>query len=564
MEFSELKYERPDYQQVAAQLEELLTKLEKQKDAEQFYNVFLEIGKVNCHVNTMSTLAFVRHSINTKDEYYTAETDYWDEYGPMYAVFNNRLSAISLNFENREELLNYIPETYFLLAECEVKSFDEKIVPLMQKENKLISEYGKLKATAQIECLGETYNLASIGKLTNSDDEATRKIAFDAKMSFYAEHEEEFDRIYDELVKIRTEMAQKLGYEKYTELGYYRMSRLDYNQEMVANYRKQILNDIVPLAKELYAKQAKRLGKDSLAYYNEGYKFASGNPMPKGDAKELVAAAVNMYHQLSKETGEFIDVMNDNELWDLISRDNKEMGGYCTAIEEYKVPFIFSNFNGTSGDVDVLTHEAGHAFQYYMSKDIPVSICQSPTMESCEIHSMSMEFFAYPWMNDFFKEDTEKYYYTHLGGTVQFLPYGVLVDHFQHEVYNHPEMSPEERKATWRSLEKMYLPHKDYEGCPILEKGGWWFQQGHIFQAPFYYIDYTLAQVCALQFFVRTLNKDENVWKDYIHLCSLGGTLSFTKLVKEAGLIVPFEDGCLSNVAETVRNYLLNIDDTKL
>ncbi len=283
----------------------------------------------------------------------------------------------------------------------------------------------------------------------------------------------------------------------------------------------------------------------------------SGNPIPKGSAEDLVEAAVNMYHEMSPETAEFIDMMKNDELWDLIARPNKEMGGYETEIPEYKSQFIFSNFNGTSGDVDVLTHEAGHAFQTFMAKDITIPDVSCPTMESAEIDSMSMEFFAYPWMENFFKEDTAKYRYAHMCGTITFLPYGVLVDHYQEEIYSHPEWSIEERKQCWRNLEKMYQPYKNYEECPFLEKGTWWYQQGHIFQSPFYYIDYTLAQVVAQQFFIRMDQKDETYWEDYKTILKLGGTKSFTQLVKAAHLTVPFEDGCI----ERIMNYLSNVLD---
>ena len=300
-----------------------------------------------------------------------------------------------------------------------------------------------------------------------------------------------------------------------------------------------------------------RVGYDRLEYYDLAYQFDSGNPIPKGSAEDLVEAAVNMYHEMSPETAEFIDMMKNDELWDLIARPNKEMGGYETEIPEYKSQFIFSNFNGTSGDVDVLTHEAGHAFQTFMAKDITIPDVSCPTMESAEIDSMSMEFFAYPWMENFFKEDTAKYRYAHMCGTITFLPYGVLVDHYQEEIYSHPEWSIEERKQCWRNLEKMYQPYKNYEECPFLEKGTWWYQQGHIFQSPFYYIDYTLAQVVAQQFFIRMDQKDETYWEDYKTILKLGGTKSFTQLVKAAHLTVPFEDGCI----ERIMNYLSNVLD---
>ena len=564
MKFSEMKYERPDYNEVASRYNVLIGNLEKADDRDSFLEAFMELEKLNNEIELMGTLSSVRHSIDTTDPFYSAENDYWDEYSPNYQVFSSRIAEICVKCPFKEKLYDVIPEVFFKMAEYDLKCFDEKIVPLLQKENTLASEYGRLKASAQIEVDGKTYNLSTISALTNDKDRETRKKGQDGKLAFYTEHEADFDRIYDELVKVRTEMAHELGFESFTEMSYYRMCRLDYNAEMVANYRRQILEDITPIDAELSERQAKRLHVDKVRYYDLPYEFETGNPTPKGTYEELIEAARTMYHEMSTETGEFIDMMIENELWDLKSRDGKEMGGYCTSIPIYKVPFIFANFNGTSGDVDVLTHEAGHAFQYYMSKDIPVSAVQWPTMESAEIHSMSMEFNAWPWMNLFFKEDEQKYKFYHLASALEFLPYGVLVDHFQHEVYDHPEMSPEERKETWRKLEKMYQPYKDYEGAPLLEKGCWWYQQGHIFESPFYYIDYTLAQVCALQFWSRNYHHDPEAWHDYVTLCSLGGTRSFTNLVKAAGLKNPFEDGCIKDVVKDARSYLDSVDDMNL
>ncbi len=156
-----------------------------------------------------------------------------------------------------------------------------------------------------------------------------------------------------------------------------------------------------------------------------------------------------------------------------------------------------------------------------------------------------------------------KYHYLHLSSAVKFLPYGVLVDHFQHEVYNHPEMTPQKRKEVWRELEKMYLPYKNYEACDFLERGNYWFQQSHIFMDPFYYIDYTLAQVCSLQFWKRSQEHDKDMWKDYLAICQVGGTKSFLDIVKTAHLISPFEKGFLKDVMESAKAYLESVDDKK-
>ncbi|MBQ1477195.1 MAG: M3 family oligoendopeptidase, partial [Erysipelotrichaceae bacterium] len=342
MRFEEMKYERPDYERVSGRYEKLLKELEEAKEPKSFVSIFRKIDELKEELSTMSTLAFVRHSIDTRDEFYDKENEYWDETNPLYAVYDSRLSKICVECPFREELYEDIPEVYFKMAECQMKSFSEEIVPLLQEENKLASEYGKLKASAQIDFEGKTYNLSSISPLMLDKDKDVRRRANDAKIGFYEKNEAEFDRIYDGLVKVRTKIAKTLGYSSFTELAYLRMMRLDYDRDMVANYRKQILEDIVPAVSDLYKRQARRLGTEKVAYYDKGMEFLNGNPSPKGTKEELIKAAQTMYHEMSKETGEFIDVMIENDLWDLDSKDGKQMGGYCTSIPAYKVPFIFA------------------------------------------------------------------------------------------------------------------------------------------------------------------------------------------------------------------------------
>jgi len=321
---------------------------------------------------------------------------------------------------------------------------------------------------------------------------------------------------------------------------------------------------IVPIASQLKERQQKRIGVDRLTYYDEPFNFQTGNPSPKGSPQWITENGQKMYDELSPETGRFFSFMVENNLMDLVAKKGKASGGYCTYIEDYKAPYIFSNFNGTSGDIDVLTHEAGHAFQVYSSRHFEIPEYYWPTYEACEIHSMSMEFFTWPWMELFFKEDSDKYKFAHLSDALLFLPYGVSVDEFQHWVYEHPEATPVERKQQWREIEKKYLPHKDYDGNSYLEAGGFWQRQGHIYNDPFYYIDYTLAQICAFQFWKRSRENREASWEDYLKLCKLGGSLPFTELVKEANLISPFEDGCVQSIVGEIEAWLNSIEDNKL
>jgi len=561
MKFNEYKYERINLENIEEKFSKLNNELKNTKDPNEFMKVFNSINKFRGHISTMMTLVSIRHSIDTSDKFYDEENNYWDETAPVIQKYETDFMDICLNYQDRDKL--DIPEVFFKLAECSKKVFNESIIAYLQIENKLVSEYDKLRASAKLLYKGKEYNLSSIGKFFTDNNRQVRKETNELVCKYYEENEAKFDEIYDKLVKVRTTIANKLGYKTFTEVGYLRMNRLDYNEEMVSNYRKQILNDVVPLVKKLRNKQSKRIGIEHLKHYDDNFYFKSGNPKPVGDEPVLKAAAQKMYEEMSKETGEFFNMMIENDLFDLTSKPNKQGGGYTTDIYDYNVPFIFSNFRGDSGDVDVLTHEAGHAFQSYMSKDITVPELRFPTLESCEIHSMSMEFFAHPWMKEFFGEDANKYIFNHIESALEFLPYGVLVDHFQHEIYNNPNMTPDERKATWRKLEKMYEPNKDYEGLDILEKGTYFYRQLHIYEMPFYYIDYTLAQVCALQFYSRILNKDAKAWSDYLHLCKLGGTKSFVSLVKEAGLISPFKDGCLKDTVKTMEKVIDSIDDTK-
>lgn len=564
MKFHDYPYDRVDYEKSKQWMEEKTLALKNAVDYQVFKAVFDEIQQHNTYCFTMQSLCMIRHSIATQDPFYEKENAYWDEYGPLFEEINQKFVKVLLQSPYLEQIKEELPKTYFMILENKEKTFSSEIIKEKQKENALCSEYQRLIASAQIPFEGEIYTLAMLQKRMQDDDEAKRKKAYQAYWGWFQEKENEVDMIFDQMVHVRDQMAKKLGYDSYTQMSYAILNRFDYCEEDIKCYRKQVIEEVVPVANSLYKRQKERLGKDRLECFDENYEFKSGNPKPKYNKDEMVKRASKLYHELSKESGEFFDFMVEHELLDLEAKKGKDMGGFCEYLPYFSSPFIFSNFNGTSHDVDVLTHEAGHAFQCYTSGNIRPIECIWPGYESCEIHSMSMEFFAWPWISSFFEEDSEKYYYLHLGGAVKFIPYGILVDHFQHEVYNHPTMSIEERKALWRSLERQYLPHKDYESLPFLEKGTWWMKQAHIFMSPFYYVDYTLAQACALQFWVRLHQKDESAWDDYYKICQVGGTLTFREIVHLANLKVPFEEGCLNDVMKQVNGYLSAIHDKEL
>ncbi|HQN74443.1 MAG TPA: M3 family oligoendopeptidase [Bacillota bacterium] len=563
MKFKDFVYERPDIENYIKRFKELLALIGESETAETEIKAIKNLFDLNDEMDTLITLVSIRNSLNTQDEFYEKEQDFFNENVPALQEYEHIFSSKILKSKNRLVLEQEFGSLLFKQAELRQKTFSPEIIPLLQTENKLDTEYSKLIASAKIEFDGDVYNLSNMTPFLQNLDRDIRHRAQLKVSEFFQSNEDTLDRIYDDMVKVRTEIAKKLGYENYVQLGYDRLGRTDYNHEDVANYRKQIYRDVVPLVTELKKRAAKRIGIKDPKSYDLTLSFLSGNPTPKGDRKWQVEIAKNMYEEMSTETAEFFHFMLDQDLLDLDSLPGKAGGGYCTYIPKYRAPFIFANFNGTSHDVDVLTHEAGHAFQVYSSRDNYPQY-RWPTFEAAEIHSMSMEFLAWPWIDGFFKEDADKYKFFHLDSSISFLPYGVAVDEFQHEIYSRPDMTKEERKAAWRKIEKKYLPFKDYDDDHFLEKGTYWYRQGHIFGSPFYYIDYTLAQVLAFQYWVKSRENHQEAFKSYLSLCRLGGSKSFVNLIKAVNLDNPFVDGTVRKVIEPIKAYLDGVDDKKL
>ena len=561
--FSEIAYVSPDFD---AYEKEYTIAIQALKDAVTLESQEIAIKHISAlarEIETMSSLVYVRHSIDTTDVFYEKEQEKLDHLAPKIQQLTTEYHKVLSASPFKEALSKIYGEQLFVYATLSTKTINETVIADLQEENKLVSEYDKLIASASIYFEGEERNLSGLTPFAQSKDRDLRKRATDARWNWFAENMEKLDDIYDKLVTLRHQIALKLGYKNFTELGYARMRRSDYSAKEISAFRDNMFKYIVPIVNELKERQRQRLGYAKLEYYDQAFMYQSGNPTPKGDPDWILNHGKTMYNELSPETKTFFDFMTSHELLDLVNKKGKMGGGYCTYLPSYQAPFIFSNFNGTSHDIDVLTHEAGHAFQVYNSRHFEVNEYYWPTSESAEIHSMSMEFFTWKWMSLFFEEDAEKYKFEHLAGSMNFIPYGTVVDEFQHRVYAEPTLTPAERRAVWREIEKKYLPYRDYTGIPYLENGGFWHGQAHIFASPFYYIDYVLAQLCAFQFWIRMQEDFEGAWKDYVNLCKAGGSKSFLSLVKLANIDSPFEEETIISTAAKIKKWLDAIYDKK-
>ncbi|MBR5322750.1 MAG: M3 family oligoendopeptidase [Clostridia bacterium] len=556
MKFSEMEYKRADALEIGKIFEKLTDEIKNAKSEEEIFSALYKQEEISSHFATMANLAYVRHSINTEDEFYDKENDYYDENGPVLQEKSTEFMLALMDSPFKGAVEKKYGSLMFKNLEMELKCFSPEIIPLLQKENKLVSDYQKLVASAQIDFKGKKLNISQLGVYKEDSDRDTRKQAFEAEGNFYMSHAEELDTIFDNLVKVRTEIAKKLGFKTFTELAYLRRTRNCYTPEMVKKFREQVKNDLVPVVAKIKKEQADNINVDTLKLYDDTTFYLDGNPKPVGTPEDILAAGKKMYEEMSPEANEFINFMYDNELLDVKAKKGKAVGGYCITFPEYKAPFIFSNFNGTAGDVEVLTHEAGHAFADYTVRDFDIEANKNPTMESCETHSMSMEFFAWPWLELFYKDDTKRAKLTHLKGALIFIPYGCIVDEFQHIVYDNPDLTPAERHEAWAKLERTYRPYIDMTGVPFYGDGRGWQRQLHIYHYPFYYIDYCLAQTAALTFRNIMMTDYKDAWDRYMKFVNEGGKKTFVELCKVADIKTPFEDGALKEIALATESWL--------
>ncbi|MBP5731015.1 MAG: M3 family oligoendopeptidase [Clostridia bacterium] len=539
--FKDLKYERPDLKKAKKDFAAYCKQFSAAKTFAEADNAFLGFQRIMERVTTQNTIASIRNTMNMKDEFYDAEIKFFNREMPKLMMTLKKAIKAVLASPFRPQLEEKYGSHMFKEFEVQQRLIKLSIVLPSIRENNLTTEYSKTAAACSVEFMGEKCNFYGLLRHMQSTDRAERKAAFEAWAKLYEDVSGKLDQQYAKLVKTRCTIAKRLGFKNYIDYVYLARGRYDYDAQKVAEFREAVRKYITPLCDKLFREQAARLGLGKLEWYDEDLCFSDGNALPIGTPEELTEKARQMYEEMSPETGEFFNFMTEHELFDFVTRENKHLGGYCTFMPDYKAPFIFSNFNGTSADIDVLTHEAGHAFEaYYASRRLPLMSQAFSTSEINEIHSMSMELFAYPYMERFFGDKTGKYLYAHFTDALKTIPYLVCVDEFQHRVFENPGSTSADWRGYWREIEAKYMPWRSYDGNAFLEGGGFWMQKQHIFLYPFYYIDYALAQLGAFSLY-RMKTEGEDAWAGYLKLCGMGGMYGYFETLKRAGIPMPLD-----------------------
>jgi len=556
LHFSDFPYRRLKQEEIEKQADNALAALKLTNSASAQIKILTDWDIQLKEWDSYASIAYVHFSQNTLDKHSQEEREFYDNIRPFLLGQEQRFIKAILTSPHREKFEENFGSNLFKTWELSLRAFDPKIEEEKKNESKIVAEYSSLNAQSKIHFRGKEYSFSEMAPFYVSADRQTRLEARKAQATTLEKNQDQFDDLYDQLVHLRHNMAIKMGYPSYIELGYAEMKRVDYNDSHVAEFRRQIKEDLLPITQRIISDRAQRINLSDYAFHDEGLMDLKGKIEPKGDHDWMMDRAQEMFNSMGEDFGEFFTMLRSRGLMDLKTREGKVGGGFCTLFTDHGAPFIFANFNGTQGDVRVFTHECGHAFQAFQSRNLPLRDMIWPTYEAAEIHSMSLEFLSYPWMKNFFKEDTDRFKQSHLESSLLFIPYGAAVDEFQHMVYSNPNASPQERTKMWKEVENTYLPHRKYVELPYFSSGRFWQRQGHIYKRPFYYIDYCLAQVCALQFWGLAEENRAEAMKRYRYLCSLGGSLPFTQLLKKVGINNPFVKGTLSSAISNPLNEL--------
>ena len=558
-DFKDVKYVRPDIGKFTELVRGVRLRLMTAKTVEAADEAIGEYETAISSFDTSYALCQILHDIDTSDEFYCNEIEFFEEASGRVEELASAFMTGLLNCPVADRLREKYGEMIFRKAKNQKEIVSPEILDELAKEASLENEYSQLQSEAEITFGKKTLNLSLLVPYLASTDRNVRKEAHTALDVYYQGRRETYDRIFDDLVKVRTEAARKLGYNTFTELGYKRMERYDYTRKDVEAFRENILKYIVPLTKQIRNLQRERLGVGELMFYDLPCLFKGGNPTPKVSKERYEEATGEFFRKMFGMSPSFFDVLSSHGFTDMLSRPNKSTGGYCMYLEDYCIPFVFMNGNGTYDDVATVVHEGGHAYAALQSAEsTPFVECLSPTLETCEIHSTAMEYMSYPYMDIFYGKSAEQYSELHMTDGLLFLPYGCMVDEFQHVVYDKPELTPDERHVVWKELEERYQPYINYDPSqtPFHAMGGAWMKKDHIFTTPFYYIDYCLSQICALELWDESRIDMKSALQKYNNLCSLGGSDTFLSLLKGAGLESPFNTDVIKRLAYSTAEFL--------
>lgn len=452
-----------------------------------------------------------------------------------------------------------LSEKYQHLSEIianEIEMFREENIVLAVKEQEISATYGELVSKMTVDWDGEEKTIQQLSFFLNDKDEAVREKAWKLMYERYARDYEKINDIFDELKELRIKMAKNAGFDNYRDYMHKLKGRFSYTPEDLLKLHEAVEKTVVPFLMELDDERKQKLGVDILRPWDFNVEIEEMNPKPFEDYKELIEKGIETVNKVDVVFGGEIKKMDSSGFLDAENRKGKAPGGYCYPLYESGSSFIFMHAVGLRRDVETFVHEAGHAMHNMMSKNEPIIQYTNNPSEVAELASMSMELLALPYLDNFYSlEDLEKLKKAELTDKIRFLPWGVVVDAFQHWIYTNPEHTREEREKYFSSLLDRFKIGGDWNGLEK-EKAMRWVLQLHIFEYPFYYIEYVIAQLGALGIYKNYIQNQSKALEQYKNFLRLGYTKSVSEIYLTAGIFFDFSENNISQLVEFVRNEL--------
>lgn len=560
MKLQDYVYQRPDPAKVKETYENLTPQVQNATTADAQIAAVDQVMALRKELFSMRELVKIRYAQNTSEPFYRGEDAFWASFNPVWTAMDLSFLDVLRNSPFCAALEEKYGKQTFTIIDHEHAVFSDDIVEEIKQENTLISESIRLSA-GNVILDGKEQPYPAAVALFSSTDRAQRQKGFAAYEDFFVKRAADFDRVFYDLIKVRQAQAKKLGFASYVDMSFRIRQRVRYTLQDVRKLREEVKEYVVPVNTEIRRMQRERLGLEKLYFYDEEIMFPSLPRLEfKGEdaIKEITRTAMK---NLGKEADEYYSFLMDRELLDLYARPNKALGGMTYYVPKYASPMIETNFSDIPYDVNVYAHELGHGFQAYRTPVPEAMELFYPGSDTMEVHAMSMEFFFWKNYDLYFDGDLRKQKYTHLASVLQTLAWCCIIDEFQDIVYSREDYTPEDYKEIWKKLEKEYLPHRYYGEDSFFNQGTFWYKQLHLFQTPFYYIDYALAQTSAIQFFMKDNEDHETAWQAYLKLCQVGGNAPYLDAIAMCGISSPFEDGLIERLSSYCKNYLDHIFD---
>lgn len=456
-----------------------------------------------------------------------------------------------------------LPERYEILIKgltTNIEIFREENIPMQTQATKLVTEYEEIRGAQMVEFEGEQKTFAQMAIYLENTDREIREAAWKSMAKRRHEDNERISEIYDELIAIRHKIATNAGFEGYQQYMFAAMHRFDYTIEDCLEFHNSIEAICQPLRHRTDEERRGALALETLRPWDMGVDVHGRPPLqPFKEVQEMVDGCSSIFHAMSDELGNYFDLLDANDCLDLDSRKGKAPGGYQYYLQKSRLPFIFMNAAGTQRNVETMIHEAGHAFHSFYSGHLDLIHERDAPIEFAEVASMSMELLTHPhWEQFYSSEEANRARRSHLEDIIALMPWIATIDAFQHWIYANPEHTREERAEKWLELSERFGSKVDMSGFEDIREVSWQ-RQGHLFGVPFYYVEYGIAQLGALQMWQYHRRDKQDALARYKSGLALGYTRGLTELFEASGLTLSFSESHLDSLIGEIDNALTEI-----